>query len=303
MSVTTESQRCSVINAAAPLLGTAPLARAWVLLEDNGPWGNKAPGTARFESAPALAQLTKPTPTSVLLVREHNVRVGDQRRVWVAHVESGQLITGVVSDPAELLDWDFDAIAAGELPSALVAAPLPLWLVCTNSSRDACCALFGRPLVGDLVGLAATGGVQLLESSHLGGHRFAPTALSLPSGFVYGRLTVASATAAFTSLRDGIVPLNSLRGRTNLSKWQQVADAAVREAAGWHDIDGVQIESTEAALVVGQHVTLHARLADGRTFSVDLVAIDLGVHPESCGKAAVPGVGIEVIEVRTGAPA
>ena len=302
VSAEVDTRRCSVINQFAPLAGTAPLAAAWVLLEDNGPWGNKAPGTARFEAAPALAALTKSIATSVLLVREPNVRVDDVRRVWVAHVESGVMVTGTVNDPTQLLNWDFSAIAAGQLPDGLVATDVPLWLVCTNSSRDACCALVGRPLVSDLVGLTASAGVQLLESSHLGGHRFAPTAMSLPSGYVFGRLTVPSATAAFTQLLEGALPTSALRGRTSLNRWQQAADIAAREATGWSDVAGVQVGDASAPIEVGRTATIGVRFADGRSCAVDLHAVSLGDHPESCGKAAVPGVGIEVIEVRTGAP-
>jgi hypothetical protein len=284
--------RCSIINQGEPLAGTAPLAHAWVLLEDNGPWGNKAPGTARFAGAAELAELSKPTDTSVLLVRQPHVRVGGVRRVWVAHVESQQLFSGTVEDAAELLSWDFAAIAAGVVPVGLVPSTDFLWLVCTNSSRDACCALVGRPLVDDLVGLTAAAGVMLLESSHLGGHRFAPTALALPAGYVFGRLSVTTATAAFEHLLNDAVTVGQARGRTNLNRWQQAADLVAREALGHTAIGGLSFGAATEPVRAGQVVTVRVTSSNGAAADVEVAAIDIDPRPESCGKDPVPGIRV-----------
>jgi hypothetical protein len=62
-------------------------------------------------------------------------------------------------------------------------------LVCTHGVRDACCAIKGRPIAGAVAKALASSDVEVLECSHLNGHRFAGTALTLP---------MASATAAST---------------------------------------------------------------------------------------------------------
>jgi hypothetical protein len=296
--------RCSISNLGEPLAGTAPLARAWVLLEDNGPWGNEAPGTARFDGAPDLAAATSATDTSVLLVRQPQVRVGGERRVWVAHIESLQLFSGTVADPSELLAWNFDDIAAGVAPAGLTASTEFLWLVCTNSSRDACCALVGRPLVDDLGGLATTAGVTLLESSHLGGHRFAPTAMALPSGYVFGRLTVPSAVAAFEHLMTGTVPTAQLRGRTNLSRWQQAADIAAREALGHEAVGGLTFRGGTEPVIADHIVRVAVTSPSGASVEVELTGVGIEPRPESCGKGPVPGVFIRADVLSThGTPA
>ena len=51
-----------------------------------------------------------------------------------------------------------------------------------------------------------------LTSTHLGGHRFAPTALLLPFGALHGRLDVDSATAVLSAARSGHSPAATLRG-------------------------------------------------------------------------------------------
>jgi hypothetical protein len=283
---------CSVINLAEPMAGTAPLAQAWVLVEDNGPWGKKAPGSARFAGAPELAALVNPTPTSVLLVRQPHVRVGSRRRVWIAQVGTQQLFSGIVADVAELLTWDFEAIATGAMPSVVEPCGDFLWLVCTNSSRDACCALLGRPLIDDLVGPAQAASVMLLESSHLGGHRFAPTAMALPSGYVFGRLTGPSAVAAFEHLQNGAVLTENLRGRTNLVRWQQVADIVARRTLDFAPIDGLTISATSEPVQAGTTLQLLASTAAGHSLKVDLVGRAIGPRPESCGKDPVLGVTI-----------
>jgi hypothetical protein len=284
--------RCSIINLAEPLAGTAPLAQAWVLLEDNGPWGNKAPGTARFDSAAELATAASATDTSVLLVRQPGVRVTGPRRVWVAHVESQQLFSSTVADPSELLSWNLADIAAGVAPAGLTPSADFLWLVCTNSSRDACCALVGRPLVDDLGGLAANAGVTLLESSHLGGHRFAPTAMALPAGYVFGRLSVPTAVAAFEQLMNDAVPTGQVRGRTNLSRWQQAADIAVRNALGYDGIGGLRFEGGTGPVNAGTSETVRVVTPTGASVDVQLTGVGIEPRPESCGKGPVPGVSI-----------
>ena len=58
-------------------------------------------------------------------------------------------------------------------------------LVCTHGSRDNCCATRGYPVYQTLRRKMApqmNGGMRVWQSSHLGGHRFAPNILDLPEG-------------------------------------------------------------------------------------------------------------------------
>ena len=58
-------------------------------------------------------------------------------------------------------------------------------LVCTHGSRDACCATLGYPVYQTLRRKLApemNGAMRVWQSSHLGGHRFAPNIMDLPEG-------------------------------------------------------------------------------------------------------------------------
>jgi hypothetical protein len=176
-----------------------------------------------------------------------------------------------------------------EGPSALASLPLPgpgeplpgrvladpLLLVCTHGRRDRCCALDGRALAR---ALAEAGEPDVWESSHLGGHRFAPTALVLPTGYLYGRLDVASAAAARKAAELGEVETALCRGRATWSARGQVAELAVRSATGLRCADALTVEGT----------TVHA--GDGRAWEVRVDEHVGSARPSSCGAAALPAV-------------
>ena len=62
-------------------------------------------------------------------------------------------------------------------------------LVCTHGGRDVCCGKFGYPIYEMLRREHADPGkLRVWRSSHLGGHRFAPTLLDLPEGRYWGHL-------------------------------------------------------------------------------------------------------------------
>jgi len=97
--------------------------------------------------------------------------------------------------------------------------------VCTHSGRDACCALWGRELVGACAGLSD----EVWECSHIGGHRFAPTALLTPGNLVVGRCTEG---VIQDWVAHGSVDADALRGHAHLSASEQAAAVfALRQEA------------------------------------------------------------------------
>ena len=85
----------------------------------------------------------------------------------------------------------------------------------------------------------------VVEVSHLGGHRFAPTMLVLPTGYAYGRLDVDTALEVAWAAQDGLVHPANLRGRADLEPAAQVADAHWRSELGAAaPIDAVRITAT-----------------------------------------------------------
>jgi hypothetical protein len=78
-------------------------------------------------------------------------------------------------------------------------------LVCTHGSHDKCCAKYGIPFYRQAIATVTSLGlenVRIWQSSHFGGHRFAPTALDFPSGRCYGRLDSKSFASILTRSGD-----------------------------------------------------------------------------------------------------
>jgi len=257
-----------------PLAATAPHVRTWVVLEQPGPWGRKALLDSHLDRAlgRALTERTAGVPVTVVLIRRPGPHPDQHerfpRQLWLAHTGPDAepwLQHAVVDDPAGLLDLDVAALAAGQRPALGAPDPDPLLLVCTNARRDACCAVLGRPAVATL---AQGRPGRVWESSHLGGHRFAPTVLSLPDGFLYGGPDAAA------------LSLGACRGRTALTRPAQAAELAVLSAAG--------AARPHALTVTGDHEQWRVHGPDGPV-DVSVTPSPLAPRRESCTGEEVGG--------------
>ncbi|MEZ5410980.1 MAG: sucrase ferredoxin [Acidimicrobiales bacterium] len=149
--------------------------------------------------------------------------------------------------PAESADLARALAADGAAP---LPAPMaehrparPAVLVCTQGSHDVCCGSEGTRLAGELQArndatAAASGGsdhaAQLYRVSHTGGHRFAPTAMTLPDGRMWAGLTVARVESILTRSGDLADLAATCRGWWGADGGPaQVAERAVLAARGW----------------------------------------------------------------------
>ncbi|MCE7873922.1 sucrase ferredoxin [bacterium CPR1] len=118
-----------------------------------------------------------------------------------------------------------------------------LFLVCCHGSRDACCGQLGPPVARALELL----GAEVLECSHPGGHRFAPTTLTFPEFGCYGNLTPDDVPAFLERQREGMFQPAHYRGALYLDKLCQVAEAGVWEETGSRPRvagrDGLRVEA------------------------------------------------------------
>ena len=158
--------------------------------------------------------------------KEQGVRVGLVRRFGRPSARGPRGVFLVSCTPPEpfvelLPEPDLDA--RGERIDG------PLYLICTNGRRDVCCGRAGREL-GRV--LAPELGDRLWETTHIGGHRFAPNLVCLPHGLVYGRLDAAAARRVVRAYEAGEVELEHLRGRTSLEPEAQARDYFARRATG-----------------------------------------------------------------------
>lgn len=269
-----------------PAAGTAPFVPRWVCLEHRGAWPNDVtrhadPAVAAFAGRALAAGLR------LLLIRRHGRRLPDTAaRVFLADTGSGVATEQFVSGPDELAGLPLPA--PGE---PLPGTPLtdPLLLVCTHGRRDRCCAVDGRALAAELT---AAQEPHVWECSHLGGHRFAPTALVLPTGYLYGHLDLGSAIAARKAAGAGEVELDRCRGRCTWSPAGQVAELAVRAATGIRDADALRVHPDE-----GDTVRVTSRDA-GRGWRVTVRRVEIGVcRPSSCGAGMAPIVPVQATRI------
>lgn len=293
--------RCAAVAEALdePLAGTSAVARTWLAVEQPGPWGRDALSASHLDAGVAkeLAALSAGTGVRIVLIRRPGSHPDRHRpvprTVYLAHTAPGAtwLEHTTVSDPKELLDLDFARAGTGRGGLLGTRVPARLLLVCTNGRRDVCCALRGRPIAAEL---AATHGEQVWECTHIGGHRFAPTAVLLPAGYSYGRLTVEVAARL---LADGPGVANN-RGRSTWPAPGQVADLAVRQTIDEPDPDVVTVTGMDVQPAGGWLVTVTH--VDGRAWRVTVAERTVtDSRPASCDAAPKPAVAFEAVSVRT----
>ena len=261
--------RCSdaARSAAEPMPGSAPHAQAWIAVEHPEGWGD-AP-LARSASG-----------VRVVMVRGERDRSGPTR-VWVAQAgATPTLRQGTVTDPADVAGWDLAEVAGGSLLGWGRPDPTPLLLVCANGRRDRCCGHDGGRLADRL--RAGRWGARVLTSTHLGGHRFAPTALLLPWGVLHGRLDPDSAERLLDLATRGQTPTASLRGFSAQAEAAQVAEAWARQSTGYVGLAPLPVDVRPGA--GPDHATASVGLPAGSA-EVALVRVRQQVLA-SCGRAA-----------------
>lgn len=110
-------------------------------------------------------------------------------------------------------------------------------LVCTHGRRDACCGARGMDLLGALVESQVFGQqppVRLWRTSHTGGHRFAPTAIVLPSATLWAAADTALLAQVVSGEGSLDEVLNRYRGCASVgSPAQQAVEKAVLSEVGW----------------------------------------------------------------------
>jgi len=226
------------------LAGTASTVRAFLLLENNGPWGEDALRDARLpdglgEELQARAAAAR---VRVLLIRRPGRQAPTEEiRVFAAyaHHHTPWLETTVLTDIHQVHDLDIESLGAGRSPG-LTPQINPVFAVCAHGRHDTCCAERGRPVAA---ALAESHRSQTWEVSHIGGDRFAGNALFLPDGLYYGRLDEATVGAVADEHLAGRLSLAHLRGRSGVGTALQFAEIELRRHLGEARLDTVRFVS------------------------------------------------------------
>jgi hypothetical protein len=230
-----------------PLVATASSAGHWLLVEHSQPWPRKALDASELAGdvrEHLEAQLTSLPDAKLCLVRRPGRPAPDRPHVLYGTTRaSGSWLYSLRLDRyADLCELDLAAALRGEAPPPGEPHAAPALLVCTHGRRDACCARYGRLLCEELHARAPAG--WLWQSSHLGGHRFAPNAVALPEGLFFGRLHGEAAGTMLSEYLAGRIALEGYRGRSFHPKPVQAAEERVRRETGlrgFHDLRLTQL--------------------------------------------------------------
>jgi hypothetical protein len=275
------------------MAGSAPVAQTWLLIEQPGPWGRDAVTESHLPAdlGRRLQRQAKTSGVRLGLIR-HPGRHADpdparriRRLVLVARTvpghtslhygwaSDGQLPTllAALTRPGEVSHRALGLAQEDELRA-------PLLLVCTNGHRDPCCAREGLRLAA---ALNRTHPGHVWETTHLGGHRFAPTALLLPWGTVHGRLNRVEAAALLDAAGRGELLTTGYRGRSAFTRPAQVAEAAVRARLG---VTGPDDLTAQARPTGEDRWEATVRHVDGRVWTCPVTRSDqpLGPRRTSC---------------------
>jgi hypothetical protein len=135
---------------------------------------------------------------------------------------------------------------AGRWPT--VAEPQPQIAICTHGTRDRCCAKWGFAAWREAERLRAAGAsiFEPLQTSHLGGDRFAATGIVFPSGGMYASLDGGGLADLLAAEAGGRIAPAAYRGCVFEPQLQQIVRAGLAREGLFNDAaQPLQVERAE----------------------------------------------------------
>jgi hypothetical protein len=222
----TDREYCADVAAAEgeALGGTADAVDAWILLEYLPAWGAKATTDNALDAATRawLSGLASTASERGVKMRLQFIRQPETDRTGVTLMLAvdGRLHRVDAPDYEALTRQPYDTVQ--NAPTEAAAH----YFVCTNGQRDVCCARFGLPTYA---ALRERVGARVWQTTHVGGHRFAPNVLALPQAALYGRVQPHDVDAFVTAIDSGRLAAPWLRGRTRYAPEIQAAEVALAQ--------------------------------------------------------------------------
>ncbi|MEX2292968.1 MAG: sucrase ferredoxin [Acidimicrobiales bacterium] len=270
-------------------IGSTPQFDALILVEWPLPWPSDV------SEIPELAEASMTPGVRVMLVvprhddgAEGLSRVVHHRRIdasafvgtdhQVPHPEVGALVAELAAEPLD----------DRQRPSTVGVAP-PEVLVCGHGKRDPCCGRWGTLLHVELT--ARLPQARVWRCSHTGGHRFAPTAITMPDGRAWAYAD-ADLLAEIIERRGAPAELGAHdRGTSSLDPWAQVLERAVFAERGWAWLDQRDVTARTVVSDDGRRadVTLDwpGGTASGQvTITRTLPVLSCGQPPEQATKTS-----------------
>ncbi len=221
--VQTDTSPCAEVSVAQnePMIGSAPQVGLWILLEVRDVWEpknletNTLPDAANqwIEDAMARGEAEGLMPRTQFI--RHRRRPSDPLTVMT--FRDGELRKQEINDYSELSTID-------PLASQMPLSKETVYFVCTHARRDICCSREGLPTWQRLDSLSNG---RAWQTTHLGGHRFAPNVLTFPTARSYGRVRVNEVDKFFAEIEVGSVPTRFLRGNSALPPDAQACEPEI----------------------------------------------------------------------------
>lgn len=276
-------------NAGVSPSGTATEATTWLLVEVPSPWGGKALAESDLPSdvkSHLVAWEAAADNRRVQFIRReiNTFDVTGRITVFVACVapRSPLLYALHLDDYSDILHVNLKRLDGRRLPSKGSYHRGPIFLTCTNGRRDACCAKWGREMAR---AMSEAVGNTAWQTTHLGGHRFAPTLLVLPHGSQYGWLEPEDAGPLVDAHRRGcLYRLDRYRGHVGFRRPVQAAAVFLRERVGCRALDALAFVG-----VTAEDKTSRVRFRfEAQTYEVQILHEEGETIPLSCGADPEP---------------
>ena len=238
------------------IIGSAPSHDTYIAIECRQPWAAKA-----FESKflpPNLKALVEEVKRSKRSVRFLLISTLDTETQGFTRVLTFQKMPfpsqGYTRREFRVMDIaEVAPIVERYLanPNFVTVASTPIdeqvrdFLICTHGSHDKCCARYGNPFYRQALKLKSELGwenARFWQASHIGGHRFAPTAIGFPDGRYYGGLDGDSISAIVQQAGDIRCFEKVYRGWGILPRKVQVLERQLLLERGW-DWFNARVES------------------------------------------------------------
>ena len=255
---------CCEANPAEPMLGTADVVDVWLLLEYRPVWtaravvDNDLSERVRRWLVEGMAALQE----AGLKVRPQMIRQPEidrsDTRLLLHHEGVLREFGSGEAGYGDLVRTPIENLVKNSSPGTVVDAPQ--YFVCTNGQRDLCCARFGLPAYAKLRELV---GERAWQTTHLGGHRFAPNVLVLPQGVLYGRVNPGTMEKFVGQTDAGEVPVANLRGRSRYPKPVQAAEGFAG-SSGLELLNVVENGNRSAITFTGspENLTVEVRMSE-----------------------------------------
>jgi len=227
------------------LIGTALLTQVYILIEYKKPWANEA-----FESKeipPRLRLIIDKYRelARFLLICNKNTKHKNNFKIMF-YVRSNErdmskeftLYEAEYSNYEHICETLENYFIHKKLPSKDRVAKNRNLLICTHGGFDPCCGKYGTPFyiksnqILDKINVNEK--IEVWESSHFGGHRFAPTMIDFPDGRYYGRMNEDTFTTIINRSGDLNKTISSYRGWAILPQVAQVVEKQLLLDIGWH---------------------------------------------------------------------